>query len=416
MQEKRHAAAIPFILVTLLIDVLGIGLLIPVLPELVTELAGGDIAAGSTYYGWFIAAYAAMQFLFAPVLGGLADRFGRRPVLLVSLLGAGIDYLVMALAPNLTLLFVGRVISGVTGANITAANAYIADVSAPHERAKNFGLVGATFGVGFIVGPALGGLLAGLGLRAPFYAAAGLALVNWLYGFFILPESLKPELRRDFSWRRANPIGSLRSLGRYRLVRDLTFTYVCFGLAQNAMTATWVLYTTYRFGWDPFLNGISLAVVGVFSALVQGVLVRMFVARFGERAAILVGILMAAVSFVAYGLSPFGWALYIGIAIGSLGGLAGPSAQSLISRAVAADEQGEVQGALASLLSLTGVAGPLIGTTLFAYFTSAASPVDLPGAPFFVGSALLAVALVVTIRAFATSPRSATETTVSNNG
>lgn len=416
MQEKRHAAAIPFILVTLLIDVLGIGLLIPVLPELVTELAGGDIAAGSTYYGWFIAAYAAMQFLFAPILGGLADRFGRRPVLLVSLLGAGIDYLVMALAPNLTLLFVGRVISGVTGANITAANAYIADVSAPHERAKNFGLVGATFGVGFIVGPALGGLLAGLGLRAPFYAAAGLALVNWLYGFFILPESLKPELRRDFSWRRANPIGSLRSLGRYRLVRDLTFTYVCFGLAQNAMTATWVLYTTYRFGWDPFLNGISLAVVGVFSALVQGVLVRMFVARFGERAAILVGILMAAVSFVAYGLSPFGWALYIGIAIGSLGGLAGPSAQSLISRAVAADEQGEVQGALASLLSLTGVAGPLIGTTLFAYFTSAASPVDLPGAPFFVGSALLAVALVVTIRAFATSPRSATETTVSNNG
>lgn len=416
MQEKRHAAAIPFILVTLLIDVLGIGLLIPVLPELVTELAGGDIAAGSTYYGWFIAAYAAMQFLFAPVLGGLADRFGRRPVLLVSLLGAGIDYLVMAMAPNLTLLFVGRVISGVTGANITAANAYIADVSAPHERAKNFGLVGATFGVGFIVGPALGGLLAGLGLRAPFYAAAGLALVNWLYGFFILPESLKPELRRDFSWRRANPIGSLRSLGRYRLVRDLTFTYVCFGLAQNAMTATWVLYTTYRFGWDPFLNGISLAVVGVFSALVQGVLVRMFVARFGERAAILVGILMAAVSFVAYGLSPFGWALYIGIAIGSLGGLAGPSAQSLISRAVAADEQGEVQGALASLLSLTGVAGPLIGTTLFAYFTSAASPVDLPGAPFFVGSALLAVALVVTIRAFATSPRSATETTVSNNG
>ncbi len=407
MHDKRRAAAIPFILVTLLIDVLGIGLLIPVLPQLVTELAGGDLAAGSSYYGWFIAAYAAMQFLFAPVLGGLADRFGRRPVLLVSLLGAGIDYLVMAVAPNLTLLFIGRVISGVTGANITAANAYIADVSPPHERAKNFGLIGATFGVGFIVGPALGGLLAGLGLRAPFYAAAGLALINWLYGFFILPESLRPELRREFSWRRANPIGSFRSLGRYSLVRDLAFTYVCFGLAQNAMTATWVLYTTYRFGWDPLLNGVSLAVVGVFSALVQGVLVRLFVARFGERTAILVGILMAAVSFVAYGLSPFGWALYIGIAVGSLGGLAGPSSQSLISRSVGADEQGEVQGALASLLSLTGVAGPLVGTALFAYFTSARSPIALPGAPFFVGSALLVVALVVTLRAFAAHPSAA---------
>lgn len=405
--KSHHAAAIPFILVTLLIDVLGIGLLVPVLPQLVTELAGGDLSTGSTYYGWFIAIYAAMQFAFAPVLGGLADRFGRRPVLLVSLFGSGVDYLIMALAPTLTILFVGRVISGITGANITAANAYIADVSPPGERAKNFGLVGATFGVGFIVGPALGGLLAGLGHRAPFYAAAALALLNWLYGYFVLPESLSEANRRPFSWRRANPIGSLRSLGKHLLVRDLTIVYVGFGLAQNALVATWVLFTTYRFGWTPFTNGLTLALVGALSALVQGVLVRALVPRIGERRAIILGMCSSAIAFVIYGASPVGWSMLVGIAVGSLGGLAGPSAQALISRAVATDEQGEVQGALASLLSLTGMVGPLIGTLLFAHFTGVNAPIELPGAPFYLGALIMAGASLVAVRTFARNPSAA---------
>ncbi|MFA5552557.1 MAG: TCR/Tet family MFS transporter [Trueperaceae bacterium] len=400
----RRNAALPFILITIVIDVLGIGLLIPVLPELVTELAGGDLSRGSSYYGWFIAVYAAMQFLFAPVLGGLSDRYGRRPVLLISLLGGGLDYLVMALAPNLTILFIGRVVSGITGANITAANAYIADVSAPHERAKNFGLLGAAFGVGFIIGPALGGLLAGIDLRAPFYAAAFMSLVNWLYGAFVLPESLKVENRRRYSWRRANPLGSLAALRKNALVGGLAFVYVCVGLAQNAVHSVWVLYTTYRYEWTPFLNGLSLTFVGILSAVVQGWLVRLVVGRVGERRAILIGLATATVAFALYGFSTAGWMMYAVMVIGGLGGLSGPAAQALISKAVRADEQGEVQGALASLLSLTGVAGPLASTMLFAHFTGPNAPVVLPGAPLFMAAALGAVSLWVCWRLFRRVP------------
>lgn len=400
----RRNAALPFILVTVIIDVLGIGLLIPVLPELVTELAGGDLSRGSAYYGWFIAVYAAMQFLFAPVLGGLSDRFGRRPVLLISLLGAGLDYLVMAVAPNLTILFIGRIISGITGANITAANAYIADVSAPHERAKNFGLMGAAFGVGFILGPALGGLLAGIDLRAPFYAAAFMALLNWLYGAFVLPESLKPEHRRPYSWRRANPLGSLAALRKSALVGGLAFVYVCVGLAQNSVHSVWVLYTTYRFNWTPFDNGLSLTFTGILSALVQGWLVRLVVPRVGERKAILIGLTTSTMAFALYGFTTAGWMMYAVMAIGGLGGLAGPAAQALISRAVRSDEQGEVQGALASLMSLTGVVAPLASTMLFAHFTGPTTPVVLPGAPFFMAAALAVVSLWVCWRLFRRIP------------
>ena len=389
----RRKAALPFILVTIVIDVLGIGLLIPVMPELVTELSGGDLSRGSAYYGWFIAVYAAMQFLFAPVLGGLSDRFGRRPVLLLSLLGGGLDYLVMAVAPNLTILFIGRVISGITGANITAANAYIADVSAPHERAKNFGLLGAAFGVGFILGPALGGLLAGIDLRAPFYAAAFMSLLNWLYGAFVLPESLRPENRRPYSWRRANPLGSLAALRKSALVGGLAFVYVCVGLAQNSAHSVWVLYTTYRFHWTPFDNGLSLTFVGILSAVVQGWLVRVLVPRVGERRAVLIGLTSATLAFTLYGFTTAGWMMYAVMTVGGLAGLAGPAAQALISRAVRADEQGEVQGALASLMSLTGVAAPLASTMLFAHFTGPNAPKDIPGAPMFMAGALAAVSL-----------------------
>jgi len=376
---------LPFILVTIIIDVLGIGLLIPVMPELVTQLAGGDLSRGSAYYGWFIAVYAAMQFLFAPVLGGLSDRFGRRPVLLISLLGGG--------PPNLTILFIGRVISGITGANITAANAYIADVSAPHERAKNFGLLGAAFGVGFILGPALGGLLAGIDLRAPFYAAALMSLLNWLYGAFVLPESLKLDNRRPYSWARANPLGSLAALRKSALVGGLAFVYVCVGLAQNSVHSVWVLYTTYRFHWTPFDNGLSLTFVGILSALVQGWLVRLLVPRVGERNAVLIGLSSSTLAFILYGFTTAGWMMYAVMTVGGLGGLAGPAAQALISRAVRANEQGEVQGALASLMSLTGVVAPLASTMLFAHFTGPAAPVDLPGAPLFLAAALAALSL-----------------------
>lgn len=402
----RRTAALPFILVTIFVDVLGIGLLIPVLPELVTELAGGSLSAGSSYYGWFIAVYAAMQFMFAPVLGGLSDRFGRRPVLLLSLLGTGLDYIIMALAPNLMILFVGRVISGITGANITAANAYIADVSPPKERAKNFGLMGAAFGVGFIFGPALGGLLAGLSLRAPFYAAAAISLLNWLYGYFILPESLQAENRRAFSWRRANPVGSLKALRQSRIIAGLAFVYVCIGLAQNALHSVWVLYTSYRFSWTPFMNGISMTVVGILSALVQGWFVRVMVARVGERSAVLIGVASSTVAFVLYGLSTEGWMMFAVMSIGSLGGLTGPAAQALISRAVSASEQGEVQGALASLMSLTGVIAPIGATALFARFTGPAAPVELPGIPLLAAGALSLIALVVAVRLFRRTPES----------
>jgi DHA1 family tetracycline resistance protein-like MFS transporter len=403
----RRNAALPFILVTIIIDVLGIGLLIPVLPELVTELAGGDLSRGSAYYGWFIAIYAAMQFLFAPVLGGLSDRFGRRPVLLLSLLGGGLDYLVMALAPNLWILFIGRVVSGITGANITAANAYIADVSAPHERAKNFGLLGAAFGIGFILGPALGGLLAGISLRAPFYAAAVISLINWLYGAFILPESLKPEHRRPFSFTRANPVGSLTALRKSALVSGLAFVYVCIGLAQNSVHSVWVLYTSYRFGWTPFMNGLSMTAVGVLSAVVQGWLVRLIVPKIGERNAILVGLLTSTVAFFLYGLSTAGWMMFAVMIVGALGGLAGPAAQALISKAVRADEQGEVQGALASVMSLTGVVAPLASTMLFAHFTRPTAAVELPGAPLYLAAALGFVSLWVAWRLFRREPEAA---------
>lgn len=400
----RRTAALPFILVTIIIDVLGIGLLIPVLPELVTELSGGDLSTGSGYYGWFIAVYAAMQFLFAPVLGGLSDRYGRRPVLLLSLLGCGLDYLVMAVAPNLWILFIGRIISGITGANITVANAYIADVSAPQDRAKNFGMLGAAFGVGFILGPALGGLLAGIDIRAPFYAAAALSLLNWLYGAFVLPESIKPENRRKFSWRRANPIGSLTALRRNPFVGGLAFVYVCIGLAQNSLHSIWVLYTTYRFEWTPFLNGLSLTFVGILSAVVQGWLVRLIVPKIGERRAILIGLSSATIAFLLYGLTPVGWLMYFVMAIGGLGGLTGPSAQALISKAVPADAQGEVQGALASLMSLTGVAAPLASTMLFSYFTGDSAPTDLPGAPLFMAAVLSGISLWACVRLFRRVP------------
>jgi len=391
-------AGMPFILITVLLDMLGIGLVVPVLPALVTEMRGGDLAEGSATYGWFVATYALMQFVFSPMIGNLSDAFGRRPVILVSLLGAGLDYLLMAFAPTLSWLFVGRVISGITGANITAVYAYIADVSPPESRAKNFGLVGACFGVGFILGPATGGLLAHYGLRMPFIASACLVLVNWLYGFFVLPESHPRERRRAFDWRRANPFATLTVLGRYPVVLGLTATLVLGSLAHQAFPSTWVLYTKYRFAWTELENGLSLALVGLTAIVVQGGLTGAVISRFGEKRALVFGMALSCFCYLLYGLANQGWMFYAIIAFGSIAGVATPALQALISHQIPLNEQGAVQGALTSLQSLTGIAGPVLATHLFGFFISDAAPLHIPGAAFYFGSMLVATAVVVAIR------------------
>lgn len=395
-----------FILITVFLDVLGIGLVIPVFPELVTQLAGGDVSDGSRTYGLFIAAYATMQFLFAPLLGALSDRYGRRPVLLVSLFGAGVDYLLLAVAPTLAWLFVARLIAGVTAANITVANAHIADVTAPEHRARNFGLLGAMFGLGFIVAPAIGGVLGNVGLRVPFYAAAAVVLANWLYGFFVLPESLPVAKRRPFEWTRADPLRAVVALRRFAGVLDLAGVLFAANLANVALQSVWVLYTGYRFGWGPLENGLSLTVVGVLSVLVQAVVLRPVLARLGEWRTLAVGLAAGVVSMTLYGLASEPWMLLATMGIGALGGLAGPAAQGLVSRAVSDQEQGSAQGAIASLASLTAIISPLAATFVFAYATRADAGWTLPGAPFFLGALLFAVAVVLSRRAARRAGRS----------
>ncbi len=394
-----------FILVTVFIDVLGIGIIIPVLPELVKDFAGGSTASAARWYGLLASVYGVAQFVFAPLLGALSDRVGRRPVILASLFGLGVDYVVMGLSPSIGWLFAGRLLAGVLGASITTAHAYVADVSAPSDRAKNFGLVGAAFGLGFVFGPALGGLLGGLDVRLPFFAAAALALVNWLYGFFVLPESLPAEKRDDFRWAKANPVGTLQVLRSYPLVRGLAVAFVFIVLGQRGLETVWVLYTGHKFGWDELANGLSLALVGVMAAVVQGKLVQPVVGRLGERRAILGGLGVAVATFLGYGLATEGWMLVAFIVLGSIGGVAGPAIQGLVAGAVDPREQGKVQGGLQSVMSLTGIFAPMIfAGGLFSYFTSADAPFELPGAPFLLGAAMYVAALFVLVRLFRRLP------------
>ena len=393
-RKAPRRAAIAFILVTLFIDILGIGIIIPVLPELVKHFVGGSTALAGRYVGVIAASYATMQFFFAPVLGSLSDRFGRRPILLVSLFGLGIDYLIQGFAPTIWWLFAGRILAGIMGASFTTANAYIADISKPDERARNFGLLGVMFGLGFIFGPALGGILGSVNLRLPFFVSAGLALVNWLYGFFVLPESLSPENRSAFSWRKANPWGSIPHLRTYPLVAGLAVAFVLAALAQRGLENVWVLYTGHRYGWDERTNGLTLALVGVTAALVQGLLVRPAISWLGERRAIRYGLGVSAIALLCYGLATEGWMILVIIVFGSLAGVAGPAIQGMVAGTVSASDQGKVQGALTSLTSLTSIIAPLVFTAgLFSYFTSAGAVFHLPGAPFFLGSALCFTAL-----------------------
>ncbi len=394
-----------FIFVTMFIDILGLAIIVPILPELIGELLGRDASSTGRYLGVIVAVYALMQFLFAPVLGALSDRFGRRPIILISLFGFGIDYLIQGWAPSIGWLFVGRFIAGVMGASITTANAYIADVSTPDTRARNFGFVGVAFGLGFTLGPALGGVLGAIHLRLPFFVAAALALVNWLYGFFVLPESLAPEHRRAVSLGNMNPMASLRRLRAYPLVAGLAFAVLFSSLAQRGMENVWVLHAGYRYGWDTQTNGLTLALVGVMAILVQGLLVRPTVRRLGERRTIMLGLTVSTLAFLGYGLASEGWMVLVLIVFGALAGLAMPAIQGLVAGTVGPSEQGEIQGALTSLTSLTSIFAPLIFTAgLFSFFTSNAAPIALPGAPFLLGSILFAVSLVVLIRLFRRLP------------
>jgi MFS transporter, DHA1 family, tetracycline resistance protein len=397
MSESRKAA-LGFIFVTVLVDVIGFGIIIPVMPALIQELIGGDISAASEYGGWMMFAYAIMQFVCAPILGNLSDRYGRRPVLLFSLLGFGIDYIFLALAPSIGWLFVGRIIAGITGASFSTASAYVADISAPDKRAQNFGMIGAAFGLGFIVGPLIGGLLGQFGPRVPFIAAALLTLMNWLYGYFVLPESLPIEKRRPFEWKRANPIGSLVQLRKYPTISGLVISLTLVYIAAHAVQSTWSYYGIGKLGWDEKMVGYSLAFVGFMIALVQGGLIRLVIPKLGQERSLYIGLFLYSFGMVLFSFASSTWMMFLFTFVYCLGGIAGPSIQGIISSHVPPTEQGELQGALTSLMSATSIFGPPLMTGLFARFTRPSAPVQFPGAPFMMGAILLLISALLAFR------------------
>ncbi len=385
--------ALIFIFITLLIDVIGIGIIIPVLPNLIMDLTGKNVSESASIGGWLLFAFAIMQFLFSSVLGGLSDRFGRRPVILFSLLGLGLDYVLMAWAPNLSWLFVGRIIAGISGASFTAATAYIADISTPEKRAQNFGMIGMAFGLGFIIGPAIGGLVAGFGSRAPFIVAAGFTLINLIFGYFVLPESLEKDKQRKFEWKRANPIGSLNQLRKYPVVSGMVASLMLVYVAAHAVQSNWSFYTKYLFNWTPTMVGISLSFVGVLIAGVQGGLIRIAIPKFGQKKSVYIGLLLYAFGFLMFGFANHSWMMFAILVPYCLGGICGPALQGIISSQVPANAQGELQGGLTSLMSLTSIIGPLLMTTIFAFFTAPTASVIFPGAPFIVAAVLTLISV-----------------------
>jgi DHA1 family tetracycline resistance protein-like MFS transporter len=390
-----------FIFVTLVLIVMGFGIIIPVLPGLVTQFQGGSVAESSHMYGTLVGVYALMQWIASPILGAISDRYGRRRVLLVALAGSAIDYVIMGFAPNLTWLFIGRIISGMTAGSLATCNAYIADVTPPEKRAQGFGLVGAAFGLGFVLGPALGGFLGVLGLRVPFFVAAFLVGVNWLYGAFVLPESLPPANRRAFEWKRANPVGALLILRRFRGVFDLAGMYFIYNFGSTILQSTWVLYMGYRYHWSTLQVGFSLTMAGVTTAAAQGKLVRPIIARIGERRALAFGLLIASAVMAGYGTATHGWMIYGLMIVGAVGGIAGPSAQALITQHVPPNEQGAVQGSLAGLVSLAGIFAPPLATWSFGVCIATGAKLALPGIAFYEASVLMLVALALALRSFA---------------
>jgi DHA1 family tetracycline resistance protein-like MFS transporter len=386
----NSSRALAFIFCTVLLDVLSLGLMIPVLPRLVLDFMAGDMAGAAEVFGLFATVWGAMQFVFSPLLGALSDRFGRRPVILVSCLGLGLDYVFMAVAPSLTLLFVGRVISGITAATITTSFAYIADVTESEKRAKAFGLVGVAFGVGFVLGPTAGGLLGSVDPRLPFWLSAAACLLNALFGWFVLPESLPPERRMAFAWKRANPLGSIRLLSRHAQLLGLALAAFLGQVAHQVLPAVFVLYGAYRYGWGESMVGVTLGFVGVCSAVVQGLLIGPAVSLLGERLATVLGLVAGALGMAIYGLAPNGWLFWVGVPVMSLWGLAGPASLQIMSRLVRASEQGQLAGANTSLASIAGLVAPGLFTLTFARFLD-----DAPGTPFLLAGGFLLLASVL---------------------
>ncbi len=385
----KNNKAIIFIFITLLIDVIGIGIIIPVVPSLVSQLTGEGFNEASRYGGWLMFSYAVMQFIFSPIIGNLSDKYGRRPVLLLSLLGLGLDYLLHAVAPTIAWLFAGRIIAGLFGASFTTATAYIADVSTPEKRAQNFGMVGAAFGLGFIIGPVIGGLSADWGgARMPFYVAAGFSLLNFLYGYFILPESLPKEKRRAFEWKRANPVGSLIQLNKYPIVSGLIASLLLIYIAAHAVQSNWGFYTMFQFNWTEKEVGYSLGFVGFLVALVQGGLIRLIIPKIGKKRAVYFGIALYGIGLSLFAFANQSWMMYAFCIPYCLGGIAGPTLQGIISTQVPDNEQGELQGALTSLMSVTTIIGPLLMNNLFATFSSESALVYFPGMAFLSGALL----------------------------
>ncbi len=387
------------IFVTLFIDVMGFSLIIPVMPSLISSLKGIPFNKASLYGGYLLFAFAAAQFLFSPVIGNLSDRFGRRPVLLTSLFGFGIDYIFLALAPAYGWLFIGRVIAGITGASFTTATAYIADISPdPGERAKNFGMIGAAFGLGFVLGPALGGLLAIWGIRAPFYAAAVLCLLNCAFGYFYLPESLPKENRRPFEWKRANPFGAFKFLTRHPEIGNLAFSFFLIYLAAQAVQSQWNFFTQYRFHWTNGMVGISLTVVGVLIGGVQAGLTRVVNPRLGNEKSIYLGMSFYTIGLVLFAFASQSWMMFVFLVPYCLGGIAGPSLQAVISGHVQPSHQGELQGALTSLMSVTNIIGPIMMAATFNYFTSDKAPFYFPGMHFLIGAVCMLMSTIIIYR------------------
>ncbi len=395
---KNKNAAIGFIFITLLIDVIGLGIIIPVLPRLIANLKGVDISTAAKYGSYLTVAYAFTQFVCAPILGNLSDQYGRRPVLLFSLFGFGIDYIFMALAPSYGWLFVGRVIAGFTGASFSTAAAYIADISTVETRAKNFGMIGAAFGLGFVIGPVLGGVLTQFGDRFPFYAAALLALVNWCYGYFILPESLSKENRRKFEWKRANPIGTLKQLKKFPAIGGLVMSMLLVYIAAHAVMSNWNYFTIHQFGWNEKMVGYSLGVVGILVSIVQGGMTRVINPRLGNEKSVYLGLSLYAIGMLLFGLATQSWMMFIFLVPYCLGGITQPALQAVMSGKVPPNAQGELQGALTSVMSLAAIIGPLVMNNLFFYFTHENAPFYLPGAPFFLGSILMAISAFLAFR------------------
>jgi MFS transporter, DHA1 family, tetracycline resistance protein len=377
------------------LDIIGFGLILPVLPKLLVQLTGESVNEAAIHGGWLLFVYAVMQFFCAPILGNLSDAYGRRPVLLFAIGALGVDYIVTAFAPTLGWLFVARAISGMAGASYTPAYAYIADISPPERRAQSFGIIGAMFGLGFIVGPAIGGLLGRLGPRAPFFAAAGLSLVNFAYGSLTLPESLSPERRRPFDWKRAHPLGTFLQMRKHPIVRGILVAIFLWQLGHQVMPTTWTFYTKFRFGWSEGMIGMSLAAAGVVMALAQATLLRRLVPRLGERRTALLGIATATIGYLGYATATAGWMMFAWHATWLLGALVMPSSNALMSKRVGADAQGELQGAVAGLYSLGAIIGPLVMPQLFARFSAPDAPVRLPGAAFFAAAVLAAGCLLI---------------------